>query len=111
VVGTIEPRNRWQREVPQALEGKTTTFSLRACPSSVEVPDESAIPAEYKTLTLKLPAVTWELLRALVLRQVRSPESSVANRSIKAALDGGADVPGPLQKTRDTQCRVASAGS
>jgi hypothetical protein len=28
----------------------------------VEATDESAIPAEYKPLTLKLPAVTWERL-------------------------------------------------
>jgi hypothetical protein len=63
--------------------------------------DESAIPAEYKTLTLKLPAVTWEQMldgldieqRAAVLGQVKSPEVSVDKRSLKAAMDGGA-VPG-----------------
>jgi hypothetical protein len=84
------------------LEGKTTTFSLRACPPSVEVMDESAIPAEYKTLTLKLPAVTWERLldgldideRAAVLGQVKCPEATVDKRSIKAAMDGGGNVPG-----------------
>ena len=68
----------------------------------MEVTDESAIPAEYKLLLLKLPAVTWEQLldgleieqRAAVLGQVKSPEVSVDKRSIKAALDGGAEVPG-----------------
>ncbi|HEV3332006.1 MAG TPA: siphovirus Gp157 family protein [Bryobacteraceae bacterium] len=86
----------------RTLEGKTTTFSLRACPPSVEVTTESAIPAEYKTLTLKLPAMTWEQLldglgigeRAAVLGQVKSPEVTVDKRSIKAAIDSGADVPG-----------------
>jgi hypothetical protein len=84
------------------LEGKTTTFSLRACPPSVEVIDEAAIPSEYKVLLLKLPAGTWEQLldgleieqRAAVLGQVKSPEVTVDKRSIKAAIDGGADVPG-----------------
>ena len=68
---------------------------------SVEVTDESAIPAEYKLLILKPPAVTWEQVldgleieqRAAVLGQVKSPEVSVDKRSIKAAIDGGADVP------------------
>jgi hypothetical protein len=32
--------------------------------------------------------------RSAVLGQVRSPEVSVDKRSIKAAIDGGADVPG-----------------
>ena len=48
----------------------------------MEVTDESAIPSAYKTLLLKLPAVTWEQLldgleielRAAILGQVRSPE-------------------------------------
>jgi hypothetical protein len=68
----------------------------------VEVTDESAIPSEYKTLVLKLPAVTWEQLldgleierRAAILGQVKSPEVLVETRSIKAAIDGSTDVPG-----------------
>jgi hypothetical protein len=68
----------------------------------VEVTDESALPAEYKTLTLKLPVVTWEHLldgldieqRAAVLGQVKNPEVSADKRSIKSAMDCGADVPG-----------------
>ena len=102
VIGTIENLGTDSNGKYRRLEGKTTTFSLRACPPSVEVADESAIPAEYKLLILKLPAVTWEQLldgleieqRAAVLGQVKSPEVSVDKRSIKVALDGGADVPG-----------------
>jgi Siphovirus Gp157 len=102
VIGTIENLGTDGKGKYRRLEGKTTTFSLRACPPSVEVADESAIPAEYKLLILKLPAVTWEQLldgleieqRAAVLEQVKGPEVSVDKRSIKAALDGGAEVPG-----------------
>jgi hypothetical protein len=102
VIGTIESLGTDTKGKYRTLDGKTTTFSLRACPPSVEVTDESAVPAEYKTLTLKLPAVTWEQLldgleieeRLAVLGQVKSPEVSVEKRSIKAAIDGGADVPG-----------------
>ena len=68
----------------------------------MEVTDESAIPTEYRMLVLKLPAVTWEQLldkleieqRVAVLEQVSRPEVSVDKRSIKAAIDGGVDVPG-----------------
>ena len=102
VIGTIENLGTDGKGKYRRLEGKTTTFSLRACPPSVEVADETAIPAEYKVLILKLPAVTWEQLldgleieqRSAVLGQVRSPEVSVDKRSIKAAIDGGVDVPG-----------------
>ena len=102
VIETIENLGTDSKGKYRRLEGKTTTFSLRACPPSVEVTDETAIPAEYKTLTLKLPAVTWEQLldgleieqRAAVLGQVKIPEVTVDKRSIKAAIDGGADVPG-----------------
>jgi hypothetical protein len=102
VIGTIENLGTDGKGKYRRLEGKTTTFSLRACPPSVEVADETAIPAEYKVLILKLPAVMWEQLldgleieqRAAVLGQVRSPEVTVDKRSIKAAIDGGVDVPG-----------------
>ena len=101
VIGTIENLGTDSKGKYRPLEGKTTTFSLRTCPPSVEVTDETAIPAEYKMVLLKLPAVTWEQLldgleieqRAAVLGQVKSPEVIVDKRSIKAALDGGA-VPG-----------------
>jgi hypothetical protein len=102
VIGTIENLGTDGNGKYRRLEGTTTTFSLRACPPSVEVADETAIPAEYKVLILKLPAVMWEQLldgleieqRAAVLGQVRSPEVTVDKRSIKAAIDGGVDVPG-----------------
>jgi hypothetical protein len=102
VIETIENLGTDSKGKYRALEGKTNTFSLRACPPSVEVTDEAGIPVEYKTLTLKLPAVTWEQLldgldieqRAAVLGLVKNPEFTVDKRSVKAALDGGADVPG-----------------
>ena len=102
VIGTIENLGTDGKGKYRRLEGKTTTFSLRACPPSVEVTDETAIPSEYKVLLLKLPAVTWEQLldgleieqRSAVLGQVKSPEVTVDKRSIKAAIDGGVDVPG-----------------
>jgi hypothetical protein len=102
LIETIEHLGTDNKGKYRRLEGKTTTFSLRACPPSVEVANEAAIPPEYKVLLLKLPAVTWEQLldgleieqRSAVLGQVKSPEVTVDKRLIKAAIDGGVDVPG-----------------
>ena len=70
MIGTIENLGTDSNGKYRRLEGKTTTFSLRACPPSVEVADESAIPSEYKVLLLKLPAVVWEeLLDGLEIEQ------------------------------------------
>ena len=101
VIETIENLGIDCKGKYRKLEGKTTTFSLRACPPSVEVTDESAIPAEYKTLLLKLPVVLWERLldgleveeRAAILAQVRNPEIWVDKRAVKAGINGGG-VPG-----------------
>ena len=97
VIETIENLGTDGKGKYRRLEGQTTTFSLRTCPASVEVTDESAIPAEYKMLLLKLPAVMWEQLldgleieqRAAVLGQVRSPEVTFDKRAMKAGIDGG----------------------
>jgi hypothetical protein len=98
VIETIEHLGTDAKGRYQKLEGKTTTFSIRACPPSVEVTDEAAIPAEYKTVLLKLSAVTWERLlddidideRASVLEEGRCAEVSVDKRSVKDALERGA---------------------
>ena len=102
VIETIEHLGTDSKGKYRRLEGKTTTFSLRSCPPSVEVMDEPAIPSQYKTVTLRLPAVIWEHLldgldleeRATIAGQVKSPEVTVDKRSVKAALDGGTQVPG-----------------
>jgi hypothetical protein len=102
VVGTIEHLGRDARGKFRRLEGKTITFSLRACPPSVEVTDESAVPVEYKVLTLKLPATAWERLldsieldqRAAVLAQMSTPEVAIDKRLVKAAIGAGMNVTG-----------------
>ena len=102
VIETIENLGTDGKGKYRRLEGKTTTFSLRGCPPSVEVTDESAIPSAYKVLTLKVPAVVWEQLldgldienRAAVAGQVRSTEVTIDKRSIKTSIDDGIEVPG-----------------
>ena len=103
VIETIENLGTDGKGKYRRLEGKTTTFSLRACPPSVEVTDESAIPSAVQDAHAEAACGdVWEQLldgldieqRAAVAGQVRSPEVTVDKRSIKAAIDGGAEVPG-----------------
>lgn len=103
VVETIERLGSDAKGRYRKLEGTTTTFSLRACPPSVEVTDESSISSEYKTLVLELSALTWERLlesldidlRAAVLEDVRCPVKVVVDkRALKAALEQGAGIEG-----------------
>jgi len=107
VLNTIEFLGADPKGARRKLEGKTVTFSARACPPSVEILDEAAVPAEFKTLTIRLPATTWELLldslvieqRAEILRQVKRAECEVSKSVIKAAIDSGASVPGAAIST------------
>ena len=102
VISTIEHLGRDSRGKYRRLEGRTITFNLRACPPSIEVTDESAVPAAYRAFTLRLPAIVWEKLldlldveeRAAVLGEARSPEVSFDKRALKAAMERGTTVPG-----------------
>jgi Siphovirus Gp157 len=102
VTHTIEFLGRDAKGRYRKLEGKTVTFSLAGCPPSVEVTDEAAVPAEYKTLTLKLPADVWEQIlewleadqREVLFGDVTVQDISVDKRSIKAAIQAGTKVPG-----------------
>ena len=102
VTHTIEVLGRDAKGKYRRLEGKTVTFCLAGCPPSVEVTDESAVPAEYKTLTLKLPAVAWEQIldwldtdqRQVVSEVVKREGISIDRRAIKAAISSGTGIPG-----------------
>jgi hypothetical protein len=77
------------------LEGNSVTFSLRKCPPSVEITDEAAIPANYKTATLQMPGyLADQVLDALDIDAPVTLNWSVDKRGIRAALDGGLDVAG-----------------
>jgi hypothetical protein len=94
---TIASLGRDAKGKYRKLEGKTVTFSLAACPPSVEVIDAAAVPAEYKALIIKMPALVWEKLlesldqvhRDKVIKNIHSREFSVDKRSIKAAISAG----------------------
>ncbi len=88
----------------ERLEGNLCTFSLRACPPSVEVTDERAVPMEYKIATLTVPAHEMEELlgsvdidaRESFLRSVRKMDASVDKLAVKQAIKVGLEVPGAV---------------
>jgi len=86
------------------LEGNTITFSLRNNPQGVKILDEAEIPPEYKNISIKLSAVTWETIimalpdaqRASVIQEVdaNSPKLEVSKTKIKKAFENGDEVAG-----------------
>jgi phage host-nuclease inhibitor protein Gam len=102
IVRTIQSLGADEKGRYRKLEGKTCVFSLRACPPSVEVRDEATIPAEYKTLTITVPAKAWEELvdnvdldeRCKFLAAVKKTECAIDKKGVKAAIDSGTPVPG-----------------
>ena len=84
------------------LEGRTVTFSLRGCAVWPEIQDEGAIPADYKTVKVRLPCLTWEAvldsldleLRAAVLAEAMTSEITVSKTKVKSAFEAGSAVPG-----------------
>jgi hypothetical protein len=80
------------------LEGRTVTFSLRKLPDTLQVDDEAAIPAEYKTLVITVPAVAWEeYIQAngnAILAAIIGTEVKLDRRRLLAALKEGTELPG-----------------
>ncbi|MGE5571101.1 MAG: siphovirus Gp157 family protein [Rhodospirillales bacterium] len=102
IVRTIQALGTDEKGRYRKLEGKTCVFGLRACPPSVEIRNEGEIPADYKTLTITVPAKVWEELtdnldieeRSKFIGGVKKVECAIDKKAVKSAIDGGATVPG-----------------
>jgi hypothetical protein len=91
------------------LEGNTTVMFLRGCPVSVEVTDMDAVPLDYQSATVTLPASRLnDVLNALEddFREevlIVSTISRVTDkRAIKVAIEAGVEVPGAALITGKT---------
>ena len=73
VIETIEKLGTDDKGKYRTLEGRTTTFSLRLCPPSVGLDIDR---------------------RAAIVAQAKTSEIKVDKRSIRAAIESGAHVPG-----------------
>ena len=107
IIGVIVSLGTDAKGKPRKLEGNVVTFALRNCPPSVQIEDENAVPADYKSVTVTVPLSLWnELLNSLdvdfaarILDAAKKPTLTVSKSGIKAALDAGNAIPGALLVT------------
>jgi hypothetical protein len=106
VQSVIESLGTDAKGKPKKLEGKTVTFSLRARPASVEITDELLVPAEYKSVVVKLPLELWQLICDEfqndeddpvwqdLKKACESASCTVSKGAIRQAIEAGLEVPG-----------------
>jgi len=78
------------------LEGRTSTLALRLS-DAVVITDEVAVPAEYKTACVEMPALVWEgLVRRdeSVIGKLTKQNLKVRLVDVKKAIKGGEVVAG-----------------
>lgn len=99
----IRSQGKDQKGKYKKLEGDTTVMFLRGCAASVEVTDMDALPLDYQSATVTMPAsmlnavlnVLYEVFGENVLPEVGTSLSRTADkRAIKAAIESGIEVPG-----------------
>ena len=78
------------------LEGRTSTLTLRLS-DAVVITDEEAVPAEYKTACVEMPALVWESLvrrDETVIDKLTKQKPKVRLADVKKAIKGGESVTG-----------------
>ena len=87
------------------VDGNHCSLWLQKGPDHVDVSDPAAVPSQYKTLTIRIPAAAWEsainqmrALDAAVVEQliaaVKKTDVHVGLDQVRAALAAGEEVPG-----------------
>lgn len=103
VLRILETFERDERGRPPRLEGSTSTFTLRACPASVNVISEEDVPAVFKMVEPKLPAELWEevldslefeLMARVEAALGGAPKTRVMLDAVKKAIKLGIKVEG-----------------
>lgn len=78
------------------LVGKTTTMSARSNPASVDIVNEEAVPARFKTAVCEMPLETWYKLVDQFPNETAGALKTIAidKRPVKEAISRGEDVAG-----------------
>jgi hypothetical protein len=125
VVGVIEGLGKDAGGKYRKLAGETAVLSVKQNPPSTVFTDEAAVPSEFKTLTITVPAQAWEhhievydYLRAqsgylpafngpaAILTAINKTEVSIDKRAVKAAIEAGETVPGADVKFGELSLQV-----
>jgi Zn-dependent metalloprotease len=85
------------------LEGNTSFLRIQKKPDGVEVTDAAAVPLEYKTATVTLPAAEAETIKQFFPNA--DVTFAVSRSAVAAALKAGTDVPGARLETNDEHGR------
>lgn len=84
---------------PRKLEGKAFSLCTQRNPVSVEITDEAAVPSQYQTATIVVPA--GESADIAAQFTVKSIKFETSKTAIKQAIEAGTEVPGAeLRQTR-----------
>lgn len=102
IVRIIEGFGSDERGKYRTLEGTTVTLSIRKCPVSVEVTDETAVPMRFKTVRVTLSAELFDrLLDSLdcelageLLEHSKDSDISINKRLVKQALEAHLEIAG-----------------
>jgi hypothetical protein len=90
----LDEQGKWRK-----LEGRSTTFVLRKLPDILQV-DDAAIPADYKTLVITVPAAAWQRHleacsdRAEIFAAITATEVKLDRRGPPGAAEGRRGVAG-----------------
>jgi len=77
------------------VEADNGSLAIQANPESVEITDLDAVPDEFKTVTVKMPAAVYRnLLNYEILLKDYDATWTASKTAIKEALKQGRDVPG-----------------
>ena len=85
------------------LEGRTSFLRIQKKPDAVEVFDAAAVPLEFKSAIVELPAAESETIKQFFPDAVVN--HSVSKSAVAAALKTGTDVPGARLVTNDADGR------
>jgi hypothetical protein len=99
------------------FDGNCSTLSLRKKPDTCLIEDEAAVPSEYKTLTITIPATKWEEHIAwaqaddadgaqMLLDAVSKTDVKIDRKRLLAALKQHEEIPGADLKWGDDGLQI-----
>lgn len=94
VISVMEELVPQPKKGAKKLEGSIGVLTLKKNPDSVAIEDETLIPRQYKTATIKVDADAWERFAPEPLLAVARVDYSVKRAAVKDALKAGKEVLG-----------------
>lgn len=94
IVSVIESMGTDAKGKYPKLKGETCVLGVKRNPPHIDITDESAVPTEFKAVTITMPAAVWADVRDQIGSDVLHERTYVDKTAIKAAIKAGIDVEG-----------------